>query len=203
MDQDFKELLINRLKFLEFEGYNSPTMKLISRNNLNPKIYKLKKIFTKNSLMNKQKDLKINLAEYGKKHLSYRIYDSTPVPESLKNLYSDKSKVYKFNKLPSLSGIEYQNLAALRRKKDQQYEHEPVKSSSVEPFKKLVYSKKLKLTPFSPKNLVFNIQKLSPSASSSVDVSKSLDVSLSKRIILSKTKECSVSKDFAVDALDI
>jgi hypothetical protein len=175
-------------------------MRVLSKNNLNPKIFKLKKIFTKNSLMNKQKDLKINLNDFTKKNLSYRIYDSTPIPESLKGLYMDQGKVYKFNKLPSLSGIEYQNLAAFRRKKEQQYEHEPVKSTSVQPFKYKVYSKKIKEIGFSPKNLIMNVQKISPS--SNVDVSKSLDNFSSKRIVLSKTKECAVSKDFAMDTLE-
>lgn len=197
MDAEFKELLMNRLKFLEYEGYNSPTMKVINKNSLNPKIFKLKKIFTKGSLVNKHKDLKINLADLCKKQ-PFKLQESHPLPENLKKLYSD-SKSHRFAKLPSLSKLEYQNLAAFRRKISQRYQHEPAKSISVEPFSYKLKSKKIKLLPYSPKTLNLNIQKLSLNESG--EVSKSLDVSHSKRVILSKTKEL-VSKDCTADVLE-
>lgn len=198
MDAEFKELLMNRLKFLEYDGYNSPTMKVINKNSLNPKIFKLKKIFTKGSLVNKHKDLKINLADLAKKPPA-KAQESSFLPENLKKLYSD-NKSHRFTKLPSLSKLEYQNLAAFRRKISQRYQHEPAKSISVEPFSYKLHSKKIKLLPYSPKTLKLNIQKLGLTESG--DVSKSLNVSHSKRVILSKTKE-QVSKDCAAEALDV
>lgn len=197
MDPEFKEQLMKRLKFMEYEGNNSPTMRVLNKNSLNPKIFKLKKIFTKGSLMNKHRDQTINLADLSRKG-RYRLHESVALPESLSKLYSD-NKNYKFTKLPSLSKLEYQNLAAFRRKISQRYQHDPIKSTSVEPFTYKLNSKKIKLLPYSPKILNLNIHKFNVSESF-VDGSSSLEGSPSKRVILSKTKEVGL-KDCAAEAL--
>jgi len=198
MDPEFKEQLLKRLKFMEYEGNYSPTMRVLNKISLNPKIFKLKKIFTKGSLMTKHRDQKINPADFSKKG-RYRLHESVALPESLSKLYSD-NKTYKFTKLPSLGKLEYQNLAAFRRKISQRYHHDPVKSISVEPFNYKLNSKKIKLLPYSPKILSLNIQKIDVSQSF-VDASSSLEGSPSKRVILSKTKEVGL-KDCAAEALD-
>lgn len=119
IDRNLKELLMNRLKYLEFQGNYSPTMGLINKTSLNPKYFKLKKHLAKNtefSLDRRKANLQLKklMPPYHKPSLLSQ--SSTLSPHKKYNSPTLITDPYKLPESPAIPYIENQSFQDIKPK---------------------------------------------------------------------------------------
>ena len=114
MDLSMNELLLKRLKCLEFQGNFTPTMGMISKSNLNPQFFKIRKVFSKKSQLSLEpRNPKLKIDDILRRRLRKTSKWQSLLPtKSKKNnisINSLTSKLPKLSKIPEIPHISYQS----------------------------------------------------------------------------------------------
>lgn len=191
MDIGIDDLLDKRIKYLDSYGEFSPTMGVVNNNYLNPKFFKLRKVFTKNTgISTGVRGSKVCMTDIlGKKSLiPYKALESiTPNLNKIKYIRKNLPDS------PKLSNMPYLSYNPQTHTKDYEFlinhlnyikKNPKLPKLSMDPTKSLADNKDLKKP--NPNLIYSKIHAKSREPAYKNPVSRSLNITSNKRIIFSK-----------------